>query len=95
MKKAKEMEVFFAFLIKLTIIFIGGGLASLLALWVSYESSAIARLILKLEFGSTKRNKLKVLKHEKVSAQSGVYEVLVPGEQTVKLFSSHNGMKVV
>ncbi|MBI3591524.1 MAG: hypothetical protein HY094_09150 [Candidatus Melainabacteria bacterium] len=89
------MEVFFAFLVKLTIIFLGSGLVLLLALWVSYESSAIARSVLKLEFGNIQEDKLKVLKHEKVSAQSGVYEVLVPGKDIVKLFSSHKGMKIV
>ena len=89
------MEIFFASLVKLTIIFLGSGLALLLALWVSYETSAIARLILQLEFGNAQRNKLKVIRHEKVSAQSGVYEVLVSGDETVKLFSSHKEMKLV
>ena len=85
----------FAFLIKLTIIFFGGGLISLLAYWVLKEARTIPKLILDSEIGSMEEGKLYLAKREKISAKSGVYEVLFSGERKIKLFSSHKGIKLM
>ena len=87
------MEVFFAFLIKLSIIFIGGGIVSLIAFWVAEEMSLLPELILNYEKRSI-NDGVQVLKKKNIISKSGLYELNLPGGQVLKLFSSFKGMKV-
>ena len=94
------MEFFFAFLIKLTTIFLGSGLVSLFAFWIAKQASLIPKLILDYE----EEKKITIAKHIKVSSRSSLYEVMVPQEisdrhshikQTIRVFSSHRGMEII
>lgn len=85
------MEIFFALLIKLTIIFLGSGILSLFAFWILRETSTIPKLI----FNSTKDKNLKITKNTKVSTKSALYEIQVSGNKPIKIFSSHKGMKLL
>ena len=89
------MESFFASLIKLTVIFLGSGFATLLAVWAATESKNITKLVLCLNSSNDQKpvSRLVVKKQEKISAESSTYEITIPGGQKVKLFSSHKGMK--
>lgn len=89
------MELFFAYLIKLIVIFLGGGISSLLAIWVAHEVSTIPVLIIDYENREKPKDKLLLSKSEKISSQSGLYEIFLPSGNIVKLFSSHKGMKIV
>ena len=86
------------FFIKLITIFIGSGLATYFAYLVSKEASKVPKLILNSkqykDFKDFKES-LKVKKQAKISSKSGFYEVLFPQDQSIKLFSSHKGMKIL
>ena len=91
------MESLFALLVKLTVIFTGCGFGTLLAYWILRETSLIPKLIFDSE---QKFDKGRILftKKEKVSSESGFYEIFIPekqGEQNLKIFSSHKGMKTL
>ncbi len=91
------MESLFTLLVKLIVIFTGCGFGSLLAYWVVRETSLIPKLI----FESEKRfdkGRILITKKEKVSSESGLYEIFIPGKknkQNLKIFSSHKGMKIL
>ena len=89
------MEILFAHLVKLIVIFLGSGLGTLLAFWVGKEASTIPKLIYSYEQKQNSNKEISLAQYEKVSSKSGLYEVLVPSGKTIKLFSSHRGMKVV
>lgn len=89
------MEGCLTFFIKLTIIFVGGGLVSLLAYWVFNETSSLMQLILSSCFEKIQKGMIAVIKSEKASSHSGIYEIFLHSNKTVKVFSSHKGMKVV
>lgn len=89
------MYFLFSSLIKLTTIFIGSGLIALFAFWVGKQTSTIPKLIFDLEQKKTKNQKINLKKNQKISTQSGLYEVLFPSGESLKLFSSHKGMKLM
>lgn len=89
------MEFYFAFLIKLVVIFIGGGLTFLLAVWMAKQASTIPSLVVDFYTSRVQKENLLLSKCEKISSHSGVYEVFVSDNPVVKLFSSHKGMKIV
>lgn len=80
-----------AFLVKLLVIYIGSGLVSLLAFWIAKEVSLIPQLILQLE----KEKKLKIKNQNKISSETALYKVIFNSNKSVKLFSSHKGMKTL
>ena len=91
------MESLFALLVKLTVIFTGCGFGTLLAYWILRETSLIPKLIFDSE---QKFDKGKILftKKEKVSSESGFYEIFIPekqSKQSLKIFSSHKGIKTL
>ena len=91
------MESFFTLLIKLTVIFTGCGFGTLLAYWTAREASLIPKLIFESE---QKFDKGRVLltKKEKVSSESGFYELFIPekqSKQNLKIFSCHKGIKIL
>lgn len=91
------MENLFTLLVKLTVIFTGCGFGTLLAYWIAREASLIPKLIFDSE---QKFDKGRILftKKEKVSSESGFYEIFIPekqGKQNLKIFSSHKRMKVL
>ena len=91
------MESLFTLLIKLVVIFTGCGFGSLLAYWVLRETSSIPKLIFDSEQKFDK-GKILLTRKEKVSSESGLYEVFVPekqDKQNLKIFSSQKGMKVL
>lgn len=88
------MESFFALFIKLTVIFLGGGLVSLFAVWIGEEISKVANLIINSEIAKEKEKKLSLSNREKVSSLSGLYEISIQGNKALKLFSSHKGMRM-
>ncbi len=63
------MEAFFAFLIKLVIIFAGGGVMSLIALKVAEEASSIPELIFQSE-KNKQSNSIKILNKKNVISKS-------------------------
>jgi len=85
------MEIFFALLIKLTTIFFGSGIVILFAFWIASEISTIPKLI----FSLSKKKGLKIAKNTKISTRSGFYEVQVRDNDSIKIFSSPKGMKVL
>ena len=89
------MIIFFAFLIKLTTIFLCGGVVSLLAMWVATETCSAVRGLLNSGTAKVQKDKLALAKNQKVSAQTGLYEIFVPGNKTVKVFSTHKGIRIV
>ena len=85
------MEFIFAFLLKLMIIFLGGGLVSLFAFWVAKESNIAARLL----YGTlTGIPDIKIVKKKKVILKSALYELLMPAGEKLKLFSSQKGIRI-
>ena len=91
------MESLFTLLVKLTVIFTGCGFGALFAYWIFCETSLIPKLIFDSE---QKFDKGRILftKKEKVSSESGFYEIFIPekqGEQNLQIFSSHKGMKTL
>ena len=89
------MEFYFAFLIKLVVIFVGGGLVFLLAVWMAKQASTIPSLVADFYTSKVQKENLLLSKCEKISSRSGIYEVFVSESPVVKLFSSHKGMKIV
>lgn len=83
------------FLIKLITIFIGSGLATYFAYLVAKEASKLPKLILNSKEYKDFKESLKLKKQAKISSKSGFYEVLFPDNQSIKLFSSHKGMKIL
>lgn len=88
------MESFLALLIKLTVIFLGGGLVSLFVVWIGEEISKVANLIIHSEIAKEQEKKLRLSNCEKVSSLSGLYEISIQGDKALKLFSSHIGMRI-
>ena len=91
------MESLSAILIKLAVIFTGGGFAALLACWIAREASLIPKLIFESEQKFDK-GKILLVKEEQVSLESGLYEMFIPekkDKQNMKIFSSHKGMKIL
>ncbi len=91
------MEDLLNILIKLAVIFTGCGFSSLLAYWAAREAKSIPTLILESE---QKFDKGKILftKKEKVSSESGFYEIFIPGNSKnrgLRIFSCHRGMKIL
>ncbi len=87
------MEMILISAVKLTTIFFGSGLVALFACWVGNEVNSLAKIIL-----SNQLNEQKIInldKIEKISAQSGLYEVFLPEGKVIKLFSSHRGMELI
>ena len=90
------MEAFFLFVIKLSIIFLGGGIVTLFATWVASQTSSIPGLILNFENNrSSKIRKLRLVKYKNINPESGFYEVSLPGGNMLNIFSSSKGMKIV
>lgn len=89
------MDIFFAFLIKLTIIFLGSGIATLFAYFILKETSKIPKLICEYEIKENKKEKVKIIKQEKISSQSAFYEIFLPTRKSLKLFSSHKGIRII
>ncbi|MBI2995809.1 MAG: hypothetical protein HYY52_03790 [Candidatus Melainabacteria bacterium] len=81
------MKDVFSFLIKLTTIFLGSGLASLVAFYIAKEAKALPILVLNC---LKERN---LIKSTKLSSQSGLYEISL--QEKIKLFSSHKEMKII
>ena len=91
------MESLFTLLIKLSVIFMGCGFGTLIAYWVVRETSLIPRLIFESEQKFDK-GRILLTKKEKVSSESGLYQLFIPekqGKQNLKIFSSHKGMKIL
>ncbi len=87
------MEIVLISVVKLVTIFFGGGLAALFACWIANEVNSLAKNILSNELNEQKT--LNLDKTERISAQSGLYEIFLPEGKTIKLFSSHKGMELV
>lgn len=87
------MEVFFAFLIKLSVIFIGGGIVSLIAFKVAEEMTSLPELILNHEKRSISDG-VKISKKKNIISKSGLYELILPGGKALRVFSSFNGMQI-
>ncbi len=89
------MEAFFSFVIKLIIIFFGGGFLSLFATWVANQTSSIPRLIFNFENNNSKIGRLKLVRFKNINPESACYEVSLPDGKMVNVFSSHGGMKII
>ena len=89
------MEFIYAFLTKLTTIFIGSGLVTYFAFLIAKEIINLPRLIIEQETNKNLKEKVSLNKTSKISLQSGFYEVLYPNSSPIKLFSSHKGMKLL
>lgn len=87
------MENLLAQFIKLFTIFIGSGLSSLFAYWLAKEVSAIPKLILDFDKKTALDYKISVSNFERISASTGLYEISLPEQEKIKLFSSHKGIK--
>ena len=90
------MESLFTLLVKLIVIFTGCGFGTLLAYWIARETSLIPKLIFESEQRFDK-GRILLTKKEKVSSESGFYELFIPekqSKQNLKIFSSHKGMKI-
>ena len=87
------MISFLALFIKLIVIFISGGLLALFAMWVSKEVNSITRLAMNCLIQDKENRKVKLLKQYVISAQSALYDFLLPDGKKVKIFSFHKGMK--
>jgi hypothetical protein len=85
------MEFILSFLLKLIIIFLGGGLVSLFAFWVAKESNFASRLLYGILSGTPD---IKILKKKKIILKSAIYELLMPAGEKLKLFSSRKGIKI-
>lgn len=91
------MESLLTLSVKLVVIFTGCGFGTLLAYWTAREASMIPRLIFESEYKFDK-GRILLSKKEKVSSESGLYEIFIPekhGKQNLKVFSSHKGMKML
>ena len=91
------MENLVADLVKLAVIFIGGGFVALLAYWIAKEVSLIPRLIIESE-QKYDGKKILLSNKQKISSESGIYEIFVPekkDKQNIKIFSSHKGIKIL
>ena len=91
------MESLFTLLIKLVVIFTGCGFGTLLAYWIAREMTSIPRLIFESEEKFDTGRAL-LTKKEKISSESGFYELFIPGNQSkqnLKILSSHKGMRTL
>lgn len=79
--------------LKLLTIFFGSGLVTLFAYWFAKEVSVIPKLILDFDKKTASDYKISVSSFEKISASTGLYEISLPGQEKVKLFLSHKGIK--
>ena len=89
------MELIYAFFTKLTTIFIGSGFITYCAFLIAKEISLIPSIIFEEEKNKKLKEKLSCQRAQKISLQSGFYEVLYPNSEPLKLFSSHKGMKIL
>lgn len=87
------MEMVLISAVKLITIFFGSGLVALFACWIANEVTLLTKNILSNE--SNEQKTINLDKVEKISAQSGLYEIFLPEGKTIKLFSSHKGMELV
>ena len=87
------MENLLAHYLKLLTIFIGSGLSTLFAYWLAKEVSQIPKLILDCDKKTASDYKVSVTGFEKISASTGLYEISLPGQEKIKLFSSHKEIK--
>ena len=91
------MESLSTLLVKLVVIFTGCGFGALLAYWAAREASTIPGLIFESEHRFDV-GRILLSKKEKVSVESGLYEIFIPGKrnnQNLKIFSSHKGIKII
>lgn len=87
---------FFANLIKLAVIFIGSGLATLLAYWIVNESRVIAKLLMMSGKKNLDDSEKIIIKTKQIVADNiGFYEAVLPSGKLIKIFSSDSGMRVI
>jgi hypothetical protein len=90
------MVAFFATLIKLTVIFLGSGIITLLACWIVNETKSIAKLIMLSRKKTINDSELVIIKTKQVVADNiGFYEAVLPSGKSIKIFSSDSGMRVI
>ena len=87
------MEDLLNHFLKLIIVFLGSGFTSLFAYWLAREVSTIPGLIFEYDKKKALEHKILISNNEKISSQSGIYEVSLPNQEAIKLFSSQKGMK--
>ncbi len=87
------MISFLALITKLIVIFISGGLLALFATWIGKEIYFITILAINYLIEDKKSKKVKILKQNNISAQSALYNFLLPNGEKIKVFSFHKGMR--
>lgn len=83
------MESFLAFLIKLSIVFIGSTIATFIAFFMGKEMSKIPSLLIANKAPSYKKD------YPKSTSSSGFYEIHYNDKKSIKVFSSPRGIKLV
>lgn len=90
------MEGILSLLTKLTVIFLGSGIVSLIAYFVAREAYSLPRHFL-VYLQANKKNCKEIMqlnKAKKFKSESAFYELTYNSKQKIKLFSSPNGIKV-
>lgn len=87
------MENFFAFLLRLIIIFLGSMVSTLLAYWVCRQSQSIGKTF--FVYIQNKKEKIKIIKKNKLNDRSGFYEIMSPDGSLLEIYSSPCGMRLI
>lgn len=87
------MENFFAFLLRLIIIFLGSMVSTLFAYWVCRYSQNIGRTI--FVYIQNKKEKIKIISKNKLYDKSGFYEVMSTDGSLLKIYSSPYGINLI
>lgn len=87
------MENFFAFLIRLTIIFLGSMVSTLLTYYVCRQSRNIGKSI--FIYIQNKKEKIKITGKNKLCSKSGFYEIMSTDGSLLKIYSSPCKMKLI
>lgn len=87
------MENFFAFLLRLIIIFLGSMVSTLLAYWVCRYAQNIGRTI--FVYIQNKKEKIKIISKNKLYDKSGFYEIMSTDRSLLKIYSSPYGIKLI
>ncbi len=89
------MEIFFASLIKLIIIFFGGGSLTLLAIWIGGEVSLLVRDFMVHESKELANERLRITKKQKINSECSLYQISSSKGEVIKIYSSKKGMQVL
>ncbi len=89
------MVALFSTVLKLIVIFIGSGIASLVAYWIVQQTIIITKLIMLENKKTINEKHLVVIKTKQVTEDVGFYEAVLPSGRSIKIFSSNSGMRII